>query len=456
MHPLSIPLSPSHRDAAARVLAASIRTPIHVPFPTARRLRALVVAVTASFSAAVTTAGTPADAPPAAWTKRLEKSLDVVDAEHRADIGVYVRDLESGETARYRASETWYLASTVKVPIAIAVLRGVDAGLIDLDSKMTLRAADYVDGAGLTNRQRVGAQLSVRFLLEQMIIYSDNTASDMLIELVGIRNVNHVASEIGGDDFGRITTLGDVRRLVYGELTPAAERLAGNDLLLLHRQQRDKDRLALLARLTETPVAKFRRSSLDEAFSAYYASGVNSARLSTYGDLLEALADGEMLSAKQTDYLLGVMRRTATGTHRIKAGLLPGAQFAHKTGTQRRRICDSGVIKIAHGMHVQRVVIAACARGELSLERAERALRDVGVALCRSGAITRGIPDEPACPPLSRDEVLSAAVPVAPAVPPAVAPAPRAGGNVPASKQRPVAAQPAARPAGSQRTDPAR
>lgn len=424
----------------------------------ARALRALAVSVALALGNPVTSAADPlADAPAAAWTKRFEKALDVVDAEHRgAEIGVYVRDLESGQTARYRASETWYLASTVKVPVAIAVLRGVDAGLFTLDSKITLRAADYVDGAGLTNRRRVGAHLSVRFLLEQMIIHSDNTASDMLIELVGIRNVNHVAREIGGDDFGRITTLGDVRRLVYGELTPAAERLAGNDLLLLHRQVRDKDRLALLSRLTETPVARFRRASLDEAFAAYYASGVNSARLSAYGELLEALADGELLSAKQTDYLLGVMRRTATGTHRVKAGLIPGAQFAHKTGTQRRRICDSGVITVPHGLHMQRIVIAACARGELSLERSERALRDVGVALCRSGLITRGIPDEPSCPPLSREEVLSATTPVPPAVPPAVAPATRAGGPGHAAGQRAPAAQPAARAAGGMPAGPPR
>lgn len=49
-----------------------------------------------------------------------------------------------------RASERWYLASTVKVPVAIAVLRGIDAAQFTLDTPVTLRTADYVDGAGGT------------------------------------------------------------------------------------------------------------------------------------------------------------------------------------------------------------------------------------------------------------------------------------------------------------------
>ncbi len=90
----------------------------------------------------------------------------------------------------------------VKVPVAIAVLRGVERGDFTLDTPVTLRASDYVDGAGSTNRKPVGAAVRIRALLEQMIIHSDNTASDMLIDLVGIAEVNAVVESLVPGAFG--------------------------------------------------------------------------------------------------------------------------------------------------------------------------------------------------------------------------------------------------------------
>ena len=109
----------------------------------------------------------------------MHRALAEIDGRKGPRIGVYVRDLDTGESAGWRTDERWYLASTVKVPIAIAVMRGVERGAWTLDTPVILHAGDYVDGAGSTNRQPVGAQIPVRKLMEQMIIYSDNTASDL-------------------------------------------------------------------------------------------------------------------------------------------------------------------------------------------------------------------------------------------------------------------------------------
>ena len=73
----------------------------------------------------------------------------------------------------------------MSLPVAIAVLQAVERGEISLDTTVTLRAGDRVDGAGATLRQPLGASLSVRWLMGQMIIYSDNTATDMLIDTGG-------------------------------------------------------------------------------------------------------------------------------------------------------------------------------------------------------------------------------------------------------------------------------
>jgi beta-lactamase class A len=357
-----------------------------------------------------------------AWEQRLLSQLPRVDDAHRADIGVYVRDLASGISVGYKAGQDWYIASSVKVPVAIAVLRAVEAGQLSLDTPVTLRASDYVDGAGNTNRQAVGTPLPVRLLIDQMIIHSDNTATDMLIDLVGVRQVNDVVTSLVPQGFGRITTLAGVRRLVYGQLTPAASRLAGQDLLQLHRQPDDKARLALLSRLTGVPQQHFRLKTLDAAWRAYYASGANSARLDAYGELLSLIATGHALEPQSTRYLLGVMKRTVTGSRRIRAGLPPGTVFAHKTGTQRQRVCDSGLVSVRGA--AQPVVIVACAQGEPSTARGENALRDVGAAICRSGLITSGVTDAPACPVVPPDAVAPSKSKPAPA---SVAGGPRAG-----------------------------
>ena len=329
------------------------------------------------------------------WQERLTTALAHIDAAPDGPrIGVYVRALGSGESASFQAEQSWYLASAVKVPVAVAVLRGIARGAYQLDTPVTLRADDYVDGAGSTNRQAVGAALPIRYLLEQMVIHSDNTASDMLIGLVGLAQVNAVTAEVAPGGFGPITRLAEVRRATYGQLVPAAHRLAGRELLMLRQQRDDSARLQYLARIVQVPVGDFRLATLGEAYDAYYATGLNAGRLDAYGELLAQLADGQLLPPTQTRYLLGLMERVVTGPQRIRAGLPAGARFAHKTGTQRGRFCDAGIVQPAGGT---RVVVVACTRGELSLVRAERALREVGTALCRSGVLTQGVPDAPSC-----------------------------------------------------------
>ncbi|MBQ1762515.1 MAG: serine hydrolase [Aquincola sp.] len=333
----------------------------------------------------------------ATWVPRLQAELAAVAARHTAQIGVYVRDLDSGVSTSFHADEPWYLASTVKVPVAIAVLRGVERGDFGLDTRLTLRAADLVDGAGPTRHQPVGKALTVRYLLEQMIVWSDNTATDMLIGLVGIGAVNALVQELVPDGFQRITSLADVRRQVYRQLTPEALHLQGSDFQLLKQQRNDTERRLALAHLLAVPPQDLRLASIGQAYDAYYASGLNSGRLDAYGELLAQLAEGKALGPVGTAWLLKVMERVKTGPNRIKAGLPLRARFAHKTGTQRARTCDSGVISVPRLGKDTRVIVAACTRGELSVTRSDRALRDVGAALCQSGLLTDGKPHDPLC-----------------------------------------------------------
>lgn len=345
-----------------------------------------------------------------------------VEAEaHGLELGVHVRDLQSGAAANWGGKRRWYLASMVKVPIAIAVLQAVDEGRVSLDTRLTVRADDYVDGAGRTNYAPVGKALSVRYLLEQMIIHSDNTASDMLIGLVGLAAVNALVQRQVPEGIEPITTLGEVRRQVYGRLTPKAEHLSGPSLLSIHRERGDAARTQRVAQITGVPSTQFNQRSLAKAWQAYYAEGLNSGRLDAYGDLLAQLTRGELLSARSTAHLRTLMERVVTGPRRLRAGLPPDVRLAHKTGTQRERTCDGGVVRVPAAVRgassgatpAREVLIVACVAGAAPRAQAERAIAQSAAAVCRAGLLHSGAPHASDClsPPTQTSSASVAAVP---------------------------------------------
>lgn len=315
------------------------------------------------------------------WTKSLRKRMREIEAAYPGQLGLYVKNLATGEELSFHGEETWYLASGVKVPIAIEVMRQLDLGTLTLDSTVKIKEDDFVDGAGQTNKQKPGSLVTVRFLLEQMLIHSDNTASDLLIRLVGLAQVNElVQRSVPVDGFTDITTLADVRRHAYGAFHPRAHTLANHDFILLKAIHDERKRVQKLSELLHVSPTELRFNRIDDAFSAYYGKRLNSAPLRAYGRLLESLVQGKLLSPSSTSYLLDVMSRAETGKHRLKAGLPKSVVFAHKTGTQHARICDFGVIS-------SKIVVAACSRGIASQPRAEKAIASLGRALTESGAL---------------------------------------------------------------------
>jgi len=326
----------------------------------------------------------PDPEPAATWAADLHTLFQSADDRFEGEVGIYVKDLSTGHTLSFRAEEDWYLASGIKVPVAIEVLRQVEQGLFTLDDTVTLKGTDYVDGAGRTNWSPPGTEFTVNHLLKEMLQVSDNTATDLLIRKVGIDRVNQLVRDLVADDIGEITTLADVRRHAYGYILPEAFNLVGHEFIRLRQAQGEQNRLNRLAELTGVSRSDFAPIGLDGAYTAYYASRLNSGSLRAFGDILESLATGQLLTPEHTRYLMEVLRGVRTGDHRIKAGLPEGALFAHKTGTQRGRTCDLGVAELTEG---RQFIIAACTRGTLSRSAAEQALRSVGEAVTRSGML---------------------------------------------------------------------
>ena len=324
------------------------------------------------------------------WQTALQERLAAADAAFPGDVGVFVKDLRTQQSVSFRAEESWYIASVIKVPVAVEVMRRVEAGELSLDDEVTLRPTDYVDGAGQTHWEPAGTRFPVRHLMDRMLTVSDNTATDMLIRLVGLEAVNRLARDWGEDGMGEITTLADVRRHAYSTFHPRAFELTGANLLQLRQQPIGAKRVQALADILGVKKSEFGMPDLDRAFAAYYATNLNAATLHAVGRMLEKLAWGDSLAEREsTSHVLGVMRNVVTGQKRIKAALPKGYVFAHKTGTQYARTCDAGIIHPIGEDAAKGVIVAACTRGGPSTARAEKALRGVGKAVRESGVLMR-------------------------------------------------------------------
>ncbi|MDR9469239.1 serine hydrolase [Marinospirillum sp.] len=323
------------------------------------------------------------------WQKQLEKDLETLDREFPGDLSVVVRDVDSGQTVSLRAQDHWYLASTVKLPIAVALLHRVDQGDISLDEEVELFYSDYVDGAGQTNWQPAGTRFTLEQLYQEMLQVSDNTATDMIIRTLGIDSINHYLQSLQLGEIGPITTLADVRRLVYGEFDPASKEFTSEEFFRLKKTDTLEERLDVLADIFGKPISQLGQPSLDAAFEAYYASAYNSSNMQTISQLLEQLVTGQLLSPESTDYLLETLKQVKTGDKRIKAGLPEQTAFAHKTGTQHRRACNLGVAWKTGSRNDQEgaVIIAACTRGPQDLSQSEAALKAVGDAVTDTGLL---------------------------------------------------------------------
>ena len=117
------------------------------------------------------------------------------------------------------------MASTFKVPILVELFNQVDQGKLSLDEMITIEASNLHLGSGQLRRFVVpGVTLSMENLALLMMRISDNSATDMLLERVGVENVNHRLEEIGVEG---ITVNRSCQRLILDWLGFGVEKTRG-------------------------------------------------------------------------------------------------------------------------------------------------------------------------------------------------------------------------------------
>ena len=266
----------------------------------------------ASAAPAGTALQSQAEAPKLARLKlQIERLIDRQDGV----VGVAVKHLESGLGLAVNGDVPFPMASTFKVPILVELMHQVKEGRISLDDEISLQPSDQHVGSGLLSKlEAPGVELSVLNMAHFMMMISDNSATDILLEKVGAANVNARLQAIGvnGLTVNRScqSLIGDLRSLYKDADTAEDIRAAIVDFSADPRDQ-------------ATPLA------------------MNS--------LLEKIYKKEIIDPASCELIIEIMLKCETGGQRILGDLPRDTKLAHKTGTIAGTYNDCGILFLPDG-----------------------------------------------------------------------------------------------------------
>ena len=207
--------------------------------------------------------------PPAAPT--LESRLAPLIQAHKGTVAVGVKNLATGETWYHNGDAVMPTASLIKVAVLVEAYLQADEGKLNLREKIALREADKVPGSGiLTQHFSDGASFSLRDAVRLMVAVSDNTATNLVLDKVGIESVNKRMADWGLPETrinakvyrGSTTSVDKARTAKYGlgsttakEMVKLFEKIQTNDgvrpalklVMLEHlKKNDDKDKFSRL------------------------------------------------------------------------------------------------------------------------------------------------------------------------------------------------------------------
>jgi beta-lactamase class A len=294
----------------------------------------------------------------------LESTFKRIVGRSRGKVGVALIHLESGRHITIRGDERFPMASVVKLPIAVELLKQVSEGKLTLDHQVWIGTSDIRPCCTLSRRHRNGGvSKSARELLELMMIESDNTAADAVLKLVGGPWV--VERRLRSLGFSKI----NVNRS-EGQLLLDMAGVSGApppELWTLELQRR------LVAEVT--------RDALNEGRAHYLRDERDTATPYDTALFLGRLQLGDLLPKTETALLLDLMSRSTTGPRRMKGRLPADTHVAHKTGTTAIVINDVGVIALPPNSAIAgHLVLAAFVADGSSIRAMERVIGDLSAA----------------------------------------------------------------------------
>jgi len=230
----------------------------------------------------------------------LEKRLGSLASAHKGKVAYALKHLVTGETIFHNADAVMPTASLIKLAIMAEVYAQVNEKKLKIDEMLTLTKEEMVQGSGILNDHfSPGAQFTLRDAVRLMIVYSDNTATNMVLDKTGIKAVN--------------------------------ERMAA---------------LAMQETRINAKVFKGSTTSIDPERTKKFGLGSTTARETL--QLLELLHKGELVSKDACKAMLEHLKK-CDDKEKFPRFLPKVVSVAHKTGSVSNVRTDAGILYFKEG-----------------------------------------------------------------------------------------------------------
>lgn len=296
--------------------------------------------------------------------QRLEREIARLSKVSGGVVGVTAIHLETGRRVSLNGAERFPMASTFKVAIAVQLLTRIDKSEVKLDQMIEIKQSDLHPGSGTLSDlfNKGGLVLSVRNLMELMLLISDNSATDVLLRTAG--GPEAVTARMRALGIEGINVDRSTARLISDWVgvtnLPPEDQWTPELFDLKFAALKPEEQKAASKKFDADP----RDTSTPDAMAA----------------LLEKIYQREILKPASSELLLNIMYRCRTGEARLR-GLLPnGTEIAHKTGTIGGSANDVGIITLPD--NAGHVAIAAFVKSsEKDVPARERAIADIARAV---------------------------------------------------------------------------
>jgi beta-lactamase class A len=229
----------------------------------------------------------------------LEERIAPLVKPHKGKVAVAVMNLKTGEEFYLRADEPMPTASLIKLPVMVETYWQVNEGKVKLDKTLTLAKTDKVQGSGiLTQHFSDGAIFPLRDAVRLMIVFSDNTATNMVIDQIGLPATS-----------ARMEKLGLKNTRLNAKVFRADTRI-------------------------------------DQEFGKKYGLGSTTAREMV--QLLEMIEEGKVVSPAACKEMLDHLK-ACDDKEKMTRFLPAGTVVAHKTGSVNASKTDAGIIYTKSG-----------------------------------------------------------------------------------------------------------
>ncbi|MEG4298778.1 serine hydrolase [Microcoleus sp. Pol11C1] len=245
----------------------------------------------------------------------LKTQVQVLATENPSlTAGIFLVDLDTGSYLNFNGDTAFASASTIKVPILVAFFQAVDEGKVQLDQMLTLKSEHIVGGSGEMQDDSPGKKYSALEVAQKMIVVSDNTATNMMIELLG-------GAEVLNQQFAS-----------WGLSTTVL------------------------------------RNNLPDL------EGTNTTSPKDLINIIAQVDRGNLVSVKSRDRILQIMRQTKNDSL-LPKGLGEDSVIAHKTGNIDTMLADAGMVDLPNG---KRYLVAVMVKHSPETEKpAQTLIREI-------------------------------------------------------------------------------